>query len=278
MADDAANYEQNQMEAMEGPTHEDLYVEKAEREENRVYYTTNNTKGYIYDAITGLPHRWKVGSYDSLRLYSVIDATGVVDENGIKIPFNGMPNRSPNILYYESPEAYERHNPKQTLYNSDSNDTLKHRNDWYTLKARLFGSASSNQDEASHINMAEYTLWRDEKKNKYANELDKAQKKCVQEQNKILESKKLNEEKEKERIINFNYALAENKGRSRAEKRKVKAYLERVKKDNNVKMCKQGIIATKAKKEAEAEAVKIKQARRARNKAKYLKNVMSRKS
>ena len=273
MADDAANYEQNQMKEMERPTHEDLHVENAEREENRVYYPTNNSRGIIYDAITGYPHRWKVGSNNSLRLYQVTDATGLVDENGIMIQFNQESNRMPNTLYYESPEAYERH---RQIVDTDTDDRIKHRDAWYDLKARLFGSSSPDQDESNNINMSEYRSWRDGKKAKLTEQLENAQQRSVQEQTEKSEAKMKKEENEKERRNNFEYAFAENKGRNRADRRVVKAYLAELKRQKNIQMRKEGSEKAKAKAKANedivAEALKIKHARRARNKAKYLKN------
>ena len=57
------------------------------------------------------------------------------------------------------------------------------------------------------------------------------------------------EEKEKERRNNFEYAFAENKGRNRADRRVVKAYLAELNRQKNIRMCKEGSIKAKAKKE-----------------------------
>ena len=273
MADDAANYEQMCMEANEGPTHEDLYVEKAEREENRVYYPTNNATGYIVDAITGYPQRWKVGSFDSLRLYCVNDSSGLVDENGIKIPFGGEPNRNPNILYYESPEAYQRHNSWRFARNDEFDEKSNIQsasNDWHLFKARMFGS--SNQDESAYINMAEYNSWRAEKESVQADELASKQAKCIEEQTQRENNKKEEIEKEKEKVDNFNYARIENKARKKSEMKVFREWLSKHNLQVSIQRCKEGTIKYKEKLKANAEATKIKQARRARNKAKYLKN------
>ena len=273
MADDAANYEQMCMEANEGPSHEDLYVEKAEREENRVYYPTNNTTGYIVDAITGYPQRWKVGSFDSLRLYCVHDSSGLVDEYGIKIPYGEEPNRNPNILYYESPEAYKRHNSWRFAKNDEFDEKSNNQsafNDWHVFKSRMFGS--SKQDESDYINMKEYNSWRAEKKSAQAHELAFRQEKCVKEQIEKEKNKKEKMEQEKEKIENFNYARCENKARKKSDRKMFRQWLSKHNLEVNAQKCKNLSIMYKEKLKANSEAKKIKQARRARNKAKYLKN------
>ena len=48
-------------------------------------------------------------TFDSLRLYHVIDCSGYVDENGYKIAPRKEANKNPNNLYYDNPEQYFKH-------------------------------------------------------------------------------------------------------------------------------------------------------------------------
>ena len=106
MADDAARHEQEIMESMDAPTYEDLRVEHLEKEENRLYYPSNDK--YIVDGISGMLLDCRPGTYDTLRYYRVIDTSGKADVNGITSTPHTEISRTPNIIYYQTPDAYER--------------------------------------------------------------------------------------------------------------------------------------------------------------------------
>ena len=73
------------------------------------FYPSNKHDATIVHARTGEKYPWKVGSFESLRLFRMCNTTGAYDEEG-KIIKRGSPaNRNPNILYYDSPEDYEEH-------------------------------------------------------------------------------------------------------------------------------------------------------------------------
>lgn len=81
----------------------------------RVYYVTSSSKNgsFVVNALTGKPYPFKVGSFESIRLFRIFDSTGFVDSNGFTIPPNSalFPNKDSNILYYDSPEEaiYHKH-------------------------------------------------------------------------------------------------------------------------------------------------------------------------
>ena len=85
------------------------------RVKKRVYYPSNTPDAFIKNAITGTAYPWKVGSKDSKRLFKVVDALGLHDKQGIKLPGRkrrsdvGQVNPNPNHLYYDSPEEFMRH-------------------------------------------------------------------------------------------------------------------------------------------------------------------------
>lgn len=69
------------------------------------YYPSNIVGQLIVDAVTGAEYTWKVGSYQELRFFKVTDTSDIMESNGKK-SFN---KKTPNFLYYESPEAYMKH-------------------------------------------------------------------------------------------------------------------------------------------------------------------------
>lgn len=104
----------------------------------RRYYTSNTPETYIKDAISGGRYPWKVGSYDSLRLYRFIDATGTCDNEGR--PYTkGDKNisRDANICYYSSPEECMNHR-KFIMENNVINE-------WYTFQEKVFPNGEFNK-------------------------------------------------------------------------------------------------------------------------------------
>ena len=81
----------------------------AVRMRRRRYYPTRHT-GFCINAVTGSRYNFCQGSYDSLRLYQVIDSSGKCDRNGYIRTRWDPSNQTPNFLYYDSPEQYSRHN------------------------------------------------------------------------------------------------------------------------------------------------------------------------
>lgn len=89
----------------------------------KMYYVTKSTPGnYIINARTGKPYPYKVGTYESLRLFRVYDTTGFVDINGYLLhkTSDNFPNRDSNILYYDSPQEMKFH-----LMNNEMNNILE---------------------------------------------------------------------------------------------------------------------------------------------------------
>ena len=64
---------------------------------------------YIKNAFTGHIYPYRVGSLDSLQLYKVMDSTGIIDNNGVKLNKMKRPNSTTNALYYDNPEEYMNH-------------------------------------------------------------------------------------------------------------------------------------------------------------------------
>lgn len=102
MADDAALFEAQ----MEREYSEDADAAALTEEEwRRTYYPSNIPEQYVVNAVSGAPYPFRVGSFESLRLFHVTDATGACDSRGVR----GTLNREPNHLYYTDPEEYMRH-------------------------------------------------------------------------------------------------------------------------------------------------------------------------
>lgn len=76
----------------------------------RKYFPTLGQNGYICNAATGVLYPFKIGSFESQRLYKVVDATGTCSSEGFPITNRlQLPNPNPNHLYYANPEEYMRH-------------------------------------------------------------------------------------------------------------------------------------------------------------------------
>ena len=81
----------------------------------RKYFPSNTPDAYIVNAMTGVKYDCKVGSFESLRLYSVVDATSSCDNKGflIKSTDKETETGTPNYLYYDSPQQYMEHRKVQ---------------------------------------------------------------------------------------------------------------------------------------------------------------------
>lgn len=77
----------------------------------RVYFPSNAPETYIVNAMTGVKYTWKVGTFESQRLYSVVDTTSACDNKGfvIKQTDKDTETGNTNYLYYDSPQQYMQH-------------------------------------------------------------------------------------------------------------------------------------------------------------------------
>jgi len=98
----------------------------------RAYFPSNNMMDFVRNALTGGYYPYRSGTFDTMRLYKVVDTTGKCDRNGVILLPTEKQNHNPNILYYDSPEQYMKHR-KVKLQVSDVNK-------WYERNTRLFGS------------------------------------------------------------------------------------------------------------------------------------------
>jgi len=75
------------------------------------YFPSNSSETKIRNAVTGIEYQWKVGSYDSLRLFKMVDSTGRYSSVGtrIKQSSSDYPNPNANHCYYDSPQQYMTH-------------------------------------------------------------------------------------------------------------------------------------------------------------------------
>ncbi len=121
-----------------------------------IYYTSNMPDSYIKNAFTGHIYPYRVGSFDSLQLYKVMDSTGMVDKNGVKLNKTKRPNSTTNILYYDNPEEYMRH--RRIKLDSDKISS------WKNKVNRLFPKG-----EFSKI---EWMKMKEEYNDKYAKEFE----------------------------------------------------------------------------------------------------------
>ena len=129
----------------------------------RLYYPSNNQEMYIVNAITGVKYPFKVGTFDSLRLFSVVDTRTNCDNKGyqIKKTDNNVEIGNPNTLYYDSPEQYMQHRK----VNLDS----KQVQDWYNKRNSLFS------DQNAPFNREAYESLQKEKHTKMYNEFKERQ-------------------------------------------------------------------------------------------------------
>ena len=85
-------------------------LEHTESENGDISFHTSNVHGVpIVHGVTGEQWPWLVGSYESLRLFCITECSGRYDVKGNKIPHGQEANKSPNFIYYDSPEDYEEH-------------------------------------------------------------------------------------------------------------------------------------------------------------------------
>ena len=84
-------------------------VTEPQKRRRALYYTSNVPDSFIKNAFTGHIYPYKVGSLESLKLYKVMDSTGTIDKDGVRLNVKSRPNSQPNILYYDNPEEYMRH-------------------------------------------------------------------------------------------------------------------------------------------------------------------------
>ena len=91
------------------------------------YFPSNSQNSFIVNAETGVAYPWRVGSRDSLRLFKMIDTTGVYDKKGFKIDCKSdeYPNRNPNHIYYDSPDQFMKH--QRTTLNPSMITAFKNR-------------------------------------------------------------------------------------------------------------------------------------------------------
>ena len=132
MADDSATYEATMTEMLNDEANiaeECEYQEELDR--RRRYYPSNKMGQYIANASYGHRYPWKVGSYDSLKLYRVTDSSGMCDGSGIRLTKSDNHNQEPNNLYFNSPEEYER-----VMRTKLSPEGISR---WKNMMLRLFG-------------------------------------------------------------------------------------------------------------------------------------------
>lgn len=136
MADDAALFEAQ----MEREYEEDSDVAD-EGEWRRSYYPSNIPEQYVVNAVSGTPYPFRVGSFESLRLFHITDATGMSDSKGIR----GTLNREPNHLYYTDPQEYMRHCGGRKAFPSAYVDA------WRSKVNLLFPSPSDSELDQSAL-------------------------------------------------------------------------------------------------------------------------------
>jgi len=121
-------------------------------EKKREYFTSNIILDYVKNAVSGKKYPYRLGTYESMRLYKVIDSTGRCDKDGF-INKYGQVNKQSNILFYDSPEQYAKHKKNLRLTGSKHNELWQYNvNKWYNRNTRLFGL------ENGKFNKNEYDL------------------------------------------------------------------------------------------------------------------------
>ena len=104
-------------------SYEGVYAKKknynnSNNSSKRKYFPTIGQNGNVCNAATGLSYPYKIGSFDSLRLFKIVDSTGTCTPDGYQINNRQTgSNYNPPHLYYNNPEEYMRH--WQTNLNSD---------------------------------------------------------------------------------------------------------------------------------------------------------------
>lgn len=75
-------------------------------------HNSNLMSSYAVNAVTGEPYKYRVGTYDTLRLFRVRDSTSTYGPNGkfIKPSKRDVEHpRDPHYLYYDGPKEYMDH-------------------------------------------------------------------------------------------------------------------------------------------------------------------------
>lgn len=112
------------------------------------YYPTKTARK-IVNAFTGAVYPYTQGSHDELRLYKFVDARGFYDDKGCRLTRFDPVNRTPNFLYYDSPEQCARH-----LHIKMMPERVKK---WYSEKNRLFSvNGDFNKDEWTKLKKETY--------------------------------------------------------------------------------------------------------------------------
>lgn len=101
-------------ESITEPVYTGVVIKNTETTNNkgkRKYFPSNTQDTYIVNAMTGVKYECKVGSFESMRLYSVVDTTSSCDNKGflIKLTDKETETGNPNYLYYDSPQQYMEH-------------------------------------------------------------------------------------------------------------------------------------------------------------------------
>ena len=164
MADDAALFEA-QMER-EHDEDADAIASSDDGEWRRSYYPSNVQEQYVVNAVSGAPYPFRVGSFESLRLFHVTDATGLCDGRGL----SGTLNREPNHLYYTDPQQYMRHRGGRQAFDRAFVDAWRSKVDWLfpspndsepdpqaleTIRAEYRAKVARQYEEARERNEAE---------------------------------------------------------------------------------------------------------------------------
>ena len=194
MADDAAHYEKELMENMDGPSYEDIVIYNIEKEEDRIYFPSNGTD--IVDAVNGIPLRTKKGTYDEVRFFRTIDTSGQADKDGIISNSKTEINRSGNYLYFLSPEAYERH--------LDVKLPESVKNEWHTRNQLMF-------PDKSRFNKGNYDDIKYNIRKARVEEIEKLQLKTEQTRREIISNNENKARANAEKEENFKWAMNENK-------------------------------------------------------------------
>ena len=114
----------------------------------RDYFPTR-LGGKIVNAQSGYVYNYIQGSYDELRLYRIIDTRSFYDEYGCSTTKKDPVNKTPNFLYYDTPEQCMRHldikmNPIRVK-------------SWHDKQSKLFSSSGNfNKDEWDKIKKESY--------------------------------------------------------------------------------------------------------------------------
>ena len=121
--------------------------------ESEIYYERDyfptKLAGKIVNAWSGAPYHYNQGSCEELRLYKFIDARAFHDEFGCRITRFDVANRTPNFLYYDSPEQCMRH--------LDIKLNAKRVKTWHTNQSKMFTiNGEFNKDEWLKIKQESY--------------------------------------------------------------------------------------------------------------------------